>query len=97
LLESGTRFLEGQIVVSAETAHRVAFQYGWSSDEELLLYVIHGALHLVGYDDTTEEARRRMRSCERFYLERFGIEAPEADASGAREGPAGSQWQGDGA
>jgi probable rRNA maturation factor len=97
LLESGSRSLDGQIVVSADTAERVAPQYGWSTDEELLLYVIHGALHLVGYDDTTDAARRRMRSGERFYLERMGIAAPAGDASGLREGPGDSQPRGDGA
>ena len=53
VLEQGEDFLDGEVVVSAETAQRAAAEFGWSAAEELLLYVIHGALHLAGYDDAT--------------------------------------------
>ena len=66
--------LEGEVIVSAETAAMTADWYGWTASEELLLYVIHGTLHLVGYDDTTAEARREMRRQERVVLARFGLE-----------------------
>ena len=66
--------LEGEVVVSAETAQRCAHQFGWSAADELLLYVIHGTLHLVGYDDQTPEQRAAMRDQERAYLARFGLE-----------------------
>ena len=32
-------------------------RFDWPAADELLLYVIHGTLHLVGYDDTTPEAQ----------------------------------------
>jgi probable rRNA maturation factor len=95
LLESGPHFLEGQIVVSADTAARMAPQFGWSVDDELLLYVIHGVLHLVGYDDVTPEAQDRMRSRERQYLKRFDIEPPEGEDAFARENPVDSELRGD--
>jgi probable rRNA maturation factor len=60
--------IEGEIVVSADTAERNAQQYGWTTDDELLLYVLHGALHLVGHDDANESQRRRMREEEVRYL-----------------------------
>ena len=47
------RSLDGQIVASSEYAAREAPRYGWTTDDELLLYVIHGCLHLVGHDDAT--------------------------------------------
>jgi probable rRNA maturation factor len=74
LLESTDEFLEGEIVVSADTAAANAPQYGWSAANELLLYVIHGTLHLVGYDDGTPEQQTHMRAKEREFLGRFGLE-----------------------
>ena len=62
LLDSGPGWLDGEIIVSADTAAAQAPQYGSSAEAELLLYVIHGSLHLVGYDDTTPTERKRMLS-----------------------------------
>lgn len=74
VLQRSDRWLDGQIVVSAETACGQAARYGWTAGEELLLYVIHGALHLVGYDDASPPSRERMRRKERKALSRFGLE-----------------------
>jgi probable rRNA maturation factor len=68
LLERSPHALEGEVVVSADTARMRAPQYGSTPDEELLLYVIHGTLHLVGYDDTTPRKRAAMRKLERKHL-----------------------------
>ncbi|NLF68435.1 MAG: rRNA maturation RNase YbeY [Candidatus Anammoximicrobium sp.] len=70
LFGSGAGSLEGEIVVSADTAATQAPQYGLSPQDELLLYVLHGTLHLVGYDDTTPPARRKMQARQRRYLRR---------------------------
>ena len=72
LARDGDR-LDGQIVVSADYAAREAARYGWNADDELLLYTIHGALHLVGYDDLSPESKRQMRQQERAYLGQFGL------------------------
>jgi probable rRNA maturation factor len=53
--------IEGEIIVSAETARRQAQQFRVNPAEELLRYAIHGTLHLAGYDDHTAADRRRMR------------------------------------
>jgi probable rRNA maturation factor len=53
-------FDHGEIVVSAETAENYAQEHGHSIDEELALYIVHGLLHLNGYDDTTAAAKKRM-------------------------------------
>ena len=71
--------LEGQVIVSAETAVRNAAEYGWSPEDEMLLYLVHGMLHLIGHEDTTEESRRMMRAQERAYLAQFGLTPPWKD------------------
>jgi probable rRNA maturation factor len=83
-LERSSRHLDGQIVASTETARREAARYGWSPHDELLLYVIHGALHLVGYDDTTSERRAEMREREESVLGRLGLKSrwDQAEVSG---------------
>jgi probable rRNA maturation factor len=76
LLERDGNRLEGEIVVSADTAKRAAQRFGWPGNDELLLYVIHGTLHLVGFDDTTAEARATMRAAEHRWLAEFGLTPP---------------------
>lgn len=67
------RQIGGELVVSVETALREAEAVGWSLDDELLLYCVHGWLHLCGYDDLTDEARPVMRQRERDILALFGL------------------------
>jgi probable rRNA maturation factor len=71
--------LSGEIVVSVERAAATAPDYGWSTQCELLLYVIHGALHLVGYDDQLPVEREQMRLAEAEQLARFGLQAQPID------------------
>lgn len=74
VLERDDDYLEGEVVASAQTACAAAPEFGWPAADELLLYVIHGALHLVGYDDTSPRLRAEMRKQERAYLARFGLD-----------------------
>lgn len=53
--------IEGEIVISVDTARRQARRFKVTATEELLRYAIHGVLHLRGYDDDTPARRRRMR------------------------------------
>lgn len=76
VLEEAKGYREGEIIVSADTAMTRAAEFGWSPREELLLYVIHGALHLAGYNDKQPAERERMRRRERFYLKQLGIAIP---------------------
>jgi probable rRNA maturation factor len=73
LLEDDDDRIEGEIIISADYAAREAEQFGWSPQEEMLLYVIHGSLHLVGYDDLEPELKAEMRVKEREYLATFGL------------------------
>lgn len=65
--------LEAEIVISYQTAAINAPRYGWSVDNELLLYLIHGALHLVGYDDQSENQQLEMRQREQEVLRELGV------------------------
>lgn len=76
VLEDLPHKLEGELVVSADTAIREAAEARWSPLDELLLYVIHGALHLVGYLDKTPADKKAMYAAELRYLERAGIVVP---------------------
>ena len=80
-LERDDDHLEGEVIVSADTACRQARRYGWPAEDELLLYVVHGTLHLVGHDDATAVEREEMRRRERACLARFGRE-PRWDVVG---------------
>ena len=70
--------LEGEVVISAEKALQRAPEFHWTAREELVLYLVHGLLHLVGYDDLTEKQRRAMRARERAVFERLSL-TPGAD------------------
>jgi probable rRNA maturation factor len=82
LLERDGDRLEGEVIVSADTAKRVSAEYSWPAGDELLLYAIHGTLHLVGHNDTSPSDRAVMRGEERRYLVQFGLEPPTTGDDG---------------
>lgn len=63
--------LEAELVISADTARRQGREYGVPLREELARLVIHGILHLTGYDDTSEAAKTRMKKQEDEQVARF--------------------------
>lgn len=65
--------LEGEIVVSVDTARTASEEVGWRLEDELTLYVIHGMLHILGYRDGTLDEKNEMRFEERHYLEAMQI------------------------
>ena len=73
LSEPGTRRLAGELVIGAEVAQAQAQQRGHDVQAELALYVIHGLLHLCGYDDRTDRGAAAMRRRERHYLAQLGL------------------------
>lgn len=58
----------GEVCVSVDTAWRVASENAHAFSDELTLYVVHGWLHLAGYDDLQPAKKRRMRVAERRAL-----------------------------
>jgi probable rRNA maturation factor len=69
----GDHPLDGELVIGAEVAARVAAERGHDVQAELALYVVHGVLHLCGYDDKDKAAARRMRERQRHYLAALGL------------------------
>ena len=60
-----TAGLAGEVCVSADTARAYAGTHGRDFATELTLYVVHGWLHLAGYDDLRPAKKRRMRAAEK--------------------------------
>jgi len=65
--------LNGEIVASAEQARQQAQAMNTDPQGELLLYLVHGLLHLLGYDDQTPQEAKRMHAREDALLEAFGF------------------------
>ena len=64
----------GDIVISVEKAVTQAADYGHSVERELAFLLVHGLLHLLGYDhDKGEAAKKLMRSEEKRILTALGI------------------------
>lgn len=62
------RSVEGEVYVNVDQARRQAKTFGVSVRDEIRRLVIHGILHLTGYDDTTKTTKKIMRSLEDKYL-----------------------------
>lgn len=77
--EKGARLL-GDVVVSVDTAHRQAADHHLSLQEELILLLIHGILHLMGYDHET--SRQDARYMKQKTQEVFGRIFPGRQPSG---------------
>lgn len=61
--------VSGEIVISVETAERQSAEFGTEFEREVALYLIHGILHLCGYEDAVEEERNRMSRLQEELLE----------------------------
>lgn len=57
-------WLYGEIYICPQVAVEQARHYACPWQEELMRYVIHGVLHLLGHDDQAPAARRRMKAAE---------------------------------
>jgi probable rRNA maturation factor len=58
----------GEICVSADRAATACSSHGTTFSHELTLYLMHGLLHLAGYDDTSIEASAHMREGEHLLM-----------------------------
>ena len=65
LAEAGsTKSLDAEILISIEDAETNSAKYGVSFNEEILRLVIHGILHLLGYNDINSEEKLEMKRIE---------------------------------
>lgn len=72
-IPEGMPHVLGDLVVSLETARRQAEEYGHSEEREIAFLLVHGFLHLLGYDHETAEEEAEMRDEQRVLLDRLGI------------------------
>lgn len=63
--------INGDIFISIDTVTNNSQRFNVSFLNELHRVMIHGVLHLVGYDDKTEEQKEEMKQKENEYLDRF--------------------------
>ena len=63
--------ISGDICIGTGSVARNAKQYKTLFQDELIRVIIHGVLHLLGYDDGIKESREQMKIKEDFYLEVF--------------------------
>ncbi len=80
VLDESPGSLTGQLIVSTDTAQRVSLEIESTFEAELALYVVHGTLHLVGFDDLDEDLVGEMRVAEKKYLQQFSIECTNGEA-----------------
>jgi probable rRNA maturation factor len=63
----------GDIIISVQKAEEQAIEYGHSFFRELGFLMVHGFLHLLGYDHGTEEEEEKMFTKQREILDEFGL------------------------
>lgn len=73
---AGTRIALGDIVISMERVAAQARQFGHDDDDELALMVIHGVLHLTGFDHDTAAHKRAMWAAQARAFALLGRENP---------------------
>lgn len=81
--------LDSDILVCRDEARRVAAQGGYPIEKELLLYIIHGVLHCLGWDDHEDAEAAAMHELEDAVLELIGVGAvfgPGQEPPAARPG-----------
>lgn len=60
--------ISGDLFISIDSVRENASYYGATFEEELDRVMVHGVLHLIGYDDHSEEEKKVMRSKEDYYI-----------------------------
>jgi len=84
LADEDDRDYLGEVIISVEQAVRVARSLGLRWQDELLLYLIHGILHLIGYDDRTRAGRRRMERKQKAMLKHLGCRGSGVGGRGGK-------------
>ena len=60
--------ISGDLFISVETVRENSLEYGTEFSEELNRVIVHGILHLIGYDDHNDDDIAMMRKKENYYL-----------------------------
>ena len=80
-LRGAGKTIDGEVIVSTEMAIDMAADYSWDAMDELTLYIVHGLLHLCGYDDLTVDELLIMRARECHVFEVLDRPKPTRAAS----------------
>ena len=72
-IDRSPTLVEGEVIASAETASRVSRSAGWPAEDELLLFIVHGLLHVAGMDDLEDQEQQHMRQTEQACLLALGV------------------------
>ncbi|MFQ5861965.1 MAG: rRNA maturation RNase YbeY [Candidatus Brocadiales bacterium] len=76
-LDTKARRITGEVVVCVPVAVEYATDTKTEVEGELMLYVVHGVLHLLGYDDADKKGADTMHRVEKEILSKFGYEVGE--------------------
>ncbi len=63
--------IDGEIFISIDTAKFNAKKYRTLLHVEIVRYIIHGILHLIGYDDTTSDKKKKMKALENKLVAKY--------------------------
>lgn len=66
--EDDEHAIDGEIYIDLDTAAERHEEFSASFEDEVYRYVVHGMLHLIGYDDTSPDEQATMRAREDQYL-----------------------------
>lgn len=79
--EFNTKVLDTDLIICADEAQRQSRERGHPIAHELLLYILHGVLHCLGYDDHDKREYERMHAREDELLRAAGVGAVFSDSS----------------
>ena len=65
--------ISGDLFISIDSVRENSLEYGTDFEDELHRVVVHGVLHLIGYDDHTDEDIKMMRAKENYYLSLYDL------------------------
>lgn len=65
------KIVSGDLLISTDTVRTNAKLFGVSFEDELLRVMIHGVLHMTGYDDKMVGKQKKMRAREDYYINKF--------------------------
>lgn len=71
-IDEEEEILSGDIVISLERAQEQCQEYGHSLEREVMYLLVHGLLHLAGYDHIEDEDKKQMRAQEEALLAVIG-------------------------
>lgn len=70
---AGKTEIDGEILISFEEAKRNAKKYRVKYEKEILRLIIHGFLHLIGYDDNNNKNKAKMKSMENMLINKYNF------------------------